>query len=161
MRLQHPSAPIRPVLLGFYQKDFPQGGVNGSLEVYYKAAVRVMEYRDGASFITTPHVETMTLPGDLEAYGLEAYLRKREGKISGWVSCAYTRSYLTVDNADPDERINDGLPFPSNYDRPHNLNVVANWKINRRLSLSGNFVYIKARPSPIRCRCSMWTVSNS
>ena len=131
--------------LGFYQ-DFPRGGVNTSLEVYYKTVENVVDYRDGASFISTPHVETVTLQGEQEAYGIEALLKKSAGKLSGWVAYSYSRSIMQVDSPFPGERINYGEPYPSNFDRPHNLSIVTNIKLNRRLSFSANMVYITGRP---------------
>jgi len=131
--------------LGFYQ-DFPRGGLNTSLEVYYKKINDVVDYRDGASFISTPHVETVTLQGQQEAYGFEALLKKSAGKLSGWIAYSYSRSMMEVDSPLPTERINYGDPYPSNFDRPHNVSVVTNVKLNRRLSFSANMVYTTGRP---------------
>jgi hypothetical protein len=136
---------VDQVSLGFYQ-DFPRGGLNTSLEVYYKSIHDVMDYRDGASFISTPHAETVTLQGEQEAYGFEAMLKKNAGKLSGWIAYSYSRSMMQVDSPIPGERINYGEPYPSNFDRPHNLSVVTNLKVNRRLSFSGNLVYTTGRP---------------
>jgi hypothetical protein len=131
--------------LGFYQ-DFPRGGLNTSLEVYYKSIKDVVDYRDGANFISTPDVETVTLQGNQEAYGIEALVRKSAGKLSGWVAYSYSRSIMEVDSPLPSERINFGDPYPSNFDRPHNLSVVSNVKLNRRLSISANMLYNTGRP---------------
>lgn len=136
---------VDQVSLGFYQ-DFPRGGINTSLEVYYKKINNVVDYRDGASFISTPNVETVTLQGEQEAYGFEALLRKNAGKLSGWLAYSYARSMMLVDSPLPNERINFGNPYPSNFDRPHNLSLVTNIKLNRRLSFSGNVVYTTGRP---------------
>jgi len=136
---------VDQVSLGFYQ-DFPRGGLNTSLEVYYKSLHDVVDYRDGASFISTPHVETVTLQGEQEAYGFEAMVKKNAGKLSGWIAYSYSRSLMQVDSPIPGERINLGEPYPSNFDRPHNLSVVTNLKVNRRLSFSGNLVYTTGRP---------------
>jgi hypothetical protein len=136
---------VDQVSLGFYQ-DFPRGGLNTSLEVYYKSLHNVVDYRDGASFISTPHVETVTLQGEQEAYGFEALVKKNAGKLSGWIAYSYSRSLMQVDSPIPGERINYGEPYPSNFDRPHNLSVVTNLKVNRRLSFSGNLVYTTGRP---------------
>jgi hypothetical protein len=136
---------VDQVSLGFYQ-DFPRGGVNTSLEVYYKSIGNVVDYRDGANFITTPQVEQVTLQGEQEAYGFEALFKKSVGKLSGWVAYSYSRSTMLVDSPLSGERINSGKPYPSNFDRPHNLSVVTNVKLNRRLSLSANLVYNTGRP---------------
>jgi len=136
---------VDQVSLGFYQ-DFPRGGINTSFEVYYKKIENVVDYRDGANFISTPNVETVTLQGEQEAYGFEALLKKNAGKLSGWIAYSYARSMMQVDSEFPSEQINYGKPYPSNFDRPHNLSIVTNLKINRRLSFSANMVYTTGRP---------------
>jgi len=127
-------------------KDFPRGGVNTSMEVYYKKMNDVVDYRDGAIFTSTADVETLTLQGEQEAYGFEAMIRKSAGKISGWVAYSWSRSLLQFASDIPGEQINFGQVYPSNYDRPHNLSLVTNLKLNRRLSLSSNIVYTTGRP---------------
>jgi hypothetical protein len=136
---------VDQVSMGFYQ-DFPRGGLNTSLEVYYKKVNNVVDFRDGASFISTPYVEQVTLQGDQEAYGFEALFKKNAGKLSGWIAYSYARSLMQVDSEFSSERINQGEPYPSNFDRPHNLSIVTNIKLNRRLSFSANMVYTTGRP---------------
>ena len=136
---------VDQVSLGFYQ-DFPRGGINTSFEVYYKKIENVVDYRDGASFISTPHVETVTLQGEQEAYGIEALLKKNAGKLSGWIAYSYSRSMMQANSEFPSEQVNFGNPYPSYFDRPHSVNVVSNIKINRRLSFSANMVYTTGRP---------------
>jgi len=45
-----------------------------------------------------------------------------------------------------EERINDGEFFPSNFDKPHDVSAIVNYKLTRRFSFSGNFVYQTGRP---------------
>ena len=72
--------------------------------------------------------------------------RKTTGRLNGWVSYSYSRSIMFVNSDFPEENINDGRPYPSNYDRPHSLNIISNYRVNRRLSLSANFIYLTGRP---------------
>lgn len=141
---------IRPpfvdqISLGYYQ-DIPGAGVNASAEVYYKQMTRVVDYKDGASFITTPHIETQVVQGRQEAYGLELMVRKSTGKLNGWLAYSFSRSLMLFNSALPEESINDGLTYPSNFDRPHNLNLVSNYRVSRRLSFSLTTEYISGRP---------------
>jgi len=132
--------------MGYYL-DIPRGSVSTSLELYYKHISDVIDYKDGANFISTPHIETLTLSGDQEAYGMEAMIRKNAGKVSGWLAYSYSRSFMHILSPFPGESINEGKPYPSNYDRPHSLSLVSNFKVNRRLSLSSNVVYMTGRPA--------------
>ncbi len=133
------------VSAGYYH-DFREIGFSTSLEGYYKWISNMVDYRDGASFIDNPHTELEILQGKQKAWGVEMMIRKNIGKLSGWVAYTYSRSNVVVSSPFPGENINKGKVYPSNYDRPHNLNLVVNYKLNRRLSLSSNLVYITGRP---------------
>jgi len=141
---------IRPlygdqVSAGFF-KDFPGTGVQASAEVYLKKIHNIVEYKQSADIIGSQHIEQDVLQGKQDAYGIELMLEKETGKLNGWVSYTFSRSEITVDGTFPWQRINDGKPYPSNYDKPHALNLVMNYRVNRRLSLSGNVVYSTGRP---------------
>lgn len=131
--------------VGFY-KDFPQGGVRASAEVYIKRIHDIVEYRSGADFTGTRYLESDILQGKQDAYGLELIMEKERGRLNGWISYAYSRSMITVDGPSPWDRINGGEPYPANYDKPHALNLILNYRFNRRLSFSGNMVYQTGRP---------------
>ena len=133
------------VSAGFY-KDFRKGGIRASAEVYLKRIHDIVEYRSGADFIGSSHLESDILQGRQDAYGLEMILEKDQGRLNGWISYAWSRSMITVDGPVPWERINGGDPYPANYDKPHALNVILNYRFNRRLSFSGNMVYQTGRP---------------
>jgi hypothetical protein len=141
---------IRPlygdqVSAGFY-KDFPDWGVSTSTEVYVKKLHNLVEYKAGADFTGSAYVERDVLQGLQDAYGFELMLEKEKGKLNGWISYAYSRSRITIDGVYPWEKINGGVKYPANYDKPHALNLILNYRINRRFSLSGNVVYSTGRP---------------
>lgn len=129
-----------------YYRDFPGKALSASVELYRKWGHDIVEYRDGASFTENPHVESATLQGDQSAYGVETMIRRDAGGLNGWLSYTYSRSYMLVDVAETGEQINGGMRYPSNFDRPHNLSLVLNYKRGRRISLSGNLVYMTGRP---------------
>jgi hypothetical protein len=141
---------IRPQYLdqvsaGYY-RDLPESGVNASVEVYRKWGHRIVEYRDGASFTESPYVETMTLQGKQKAYGVETMIRRNSGAVNGWVSYTWSRSFMQAGDPGSREQINGGEPYPSNFDRPHNVSMVVNYRKGRRVSLSANLVYMTGRP---------------
>ncbi|MCK5134489.1 MAG: TonB-dependent receptor [Bacteroidales bacterium] len=136
---------VDQVSVGYYQ-DIPRKSLTTSLEIYHKWVSGVVDYRDGASFISSPHIETEILQGNQKAYGVEAMIKKSTGRFNGWLAYSYSRSIIRIDSPIPGENINEGNPYASNYDRPHNLSLVTNYKMNRRLSFSANLVYITGRP---------------
>ena len=133
------------ITTGFY-KDLPLAGINTSLELYYKNIHNVVDFKDGASFVTSRYIETETLQGEQKAYGIEIMLKKNVGKFNGWFSYSYSRSKVKIDGESPWEKVNLGNTYPANYDKPHALNLVANYRTNRRLSFSTNLVYTTGRP---------------
>ncbi|NJK86267.1 MAG: hypothetical protein HC906_10145 [Bacteroidales bacterium] len=44
------------------------------------------------------------------------------------------------------EIVNGGKVYPSNYDKPHDATMVANYKFTRRFSISANMTYSTGRP---------------
>lgn len=136
---------VDQISLGYYH-DFRGKGIHTSVETYHKWVSNVIEYRDGATFINNPHTELETLQGKQRAYGVEFMLKKNVGKFNGWISYAYSRSLMLFESDFPEESINNGEEYPSNYDRPHSLNLVSNYKVDRRLSFSANVVYSTGRP---------------
>ena len=125
---------------------FPKLGLSSSVELYYKYSTDIVEYKDGADFITSPYTETVVLQGLQNAYGIEFMLQKTTGRLDGWISYTYSRSEMLVSGENEYESINNGNPYPSNFDRPHVLNMVANYSINRRFSIGSNLVYMSGRP---------------
>jgi hypothetical protein len=132
--------------LGYYQ-DFTYSGLSTSVEVYKKWGHDIVEFREGGSLWDSPHTESETLQGEQNAYGIESMIRKKAGNLTGWMSYTYSRSFMQVDNPGTGEQINEGKPYPSNYDRPHSFNLVATYKRGRKVSLSANLVYMTGRPA--------------
>lgn len=106
-----------------------------SLEGYFKWMKNQVEFRDGAELFGNPHLENDFVYGRGDAYGIEAYLEKKKGRTTGWLG--YTLSWATRKFAD----INDGNPFRPRYDRRHDFSFVFIHKINKKFSVSGNWIY--------------------
>ncbi len=125
---------------------WPRWGLSGSVETYYKHTKNIVEYRDGANFISSPFTEISVLQGIQNAYGVEFMLQKSSGRLDGWINYTYSRSITQVKGKNDSESINRGDPYPSNYDRPHVLNLISSFHINRRITASANVVYMSGRP---------------
>lgn len=117
-----------------------------SLEGFYKTSDNVLDFKTGAQLLMNENVEMEVLQGKGKAYGLEFLLRKNRGKLNGWLGYTYSRSFLKLDSDFAEERVNNGDFFASNFDKPHDLSMVANYKFTKRFSLSANFVYQTGRP---------------
>jgi hypothetical protein len=108
-----------------------------SVEAYYKQMKNVVSFREGASFILglEDSWEDKVTQGDGEAYGLELFVQKKQGRFTGWLG--YTLSW----NWRQFDEINSGERFPFRYDRRHDLSIVGNYNLSDRVWISGAFVY--------------------
>ena len=131
--------------LGFY-KNLDNNTYELSVEGYYKPSENILDYEVGAELFLNDNIETEVLQGSGRAYGLEFLMKKTKGKLNGWLGYTYSRSYIQLDGEHREEIVNNGEYFPSNYDKPHDVSLVANYKITQRFSFSANFVYQTGRP---------------
>ncbi len=133
------------VSLGYY-KNLEGGLIEMSVEAYYKTTQNTIDYKGGATLVLNHHIETDIVSGNGKAYGIEFMVKKSEGKLNGWITYTYSRSFLRSLGDYPSEAINKGAYYPSNYDKPNAFNFVSNYKINRRFNFSLNVTYSTGRP---------------
>ena len=133
------------VSLGLY-KNFKSNTIETSVEVYYKEMKHYLDYKSGAVLVLNHNIETDVINTKGKAYGLELLLKKTAGKLNGWIAYTYSRTLLKMDDSLAGEVINNGEYYPSNYDKPHDINIVGNLKISHRFSVSTNMVYSTGRP---------------
>jgi len=130
---------------GLY-KNFDGNTYELSLEGYYKELKNILDYKIGADLLINESIEAEVLQGKGKAYGIEFLVKKTKGKLNGWLGYTYSRSLLKLDSEFSEERVNNGKFFPSNFDKPHDVSLVANYKLTKRFSLSANFAYQTGRP---------------
>jgi outer membrane receptor for ferric coprogen and ferric-rhodotorulic acid len=130
--------------LGYY-RNFFGNKLETSAEVYYKDLQNLLDFKVGSQFLLNNQIETVALQGPGKSYGLELSIKK-SGKLNGWINYSFARSFIKLDGNSPEETINEGSYYPSNYDIPHTVNLVANYKLTRRISFSYNFTYSSGRP---------------
>lgn len=130
---------------GFYQ--YLKGTtIETSVETYYKNTQSLTDYKNGAVLLLNHQLETAVTDGEGEAYGVELMVKKLSGKLNGWVSYTYSRSFIQTKGEFTDETVNEGRKYPSNYDKPHAVNFIGNYKFSRRFNFSLNVIYSTGRP---------------
>ena len=120
-----------------------------SAEMYYKHIDDYLNYRSAAVLLMNPHLETDVISTKGQAYGFEFQVKKPIGKLNGWVSYTFSRSLLRQDDKRVAIPLNGGDWYPSEYDRPHEVKAVLNYKFTERYSLSSNFNYATGRPTTL------------
>ncbi|MCY1514263.1 hypothetical protein D9M68_487940 [compost metagenome] len=133
------------VSLGLY-KNFSAQQYETSVEIYYKNIKDYLDYRSGANLVLNHHIETDVVGTQGKAYGIEFLVKKNTGKLNGWMSYAYSRVQLKMDDPARGALINGGNFYPANYDKPHAFNFTGNYRFKHRYNLSLNLTYSTGRP---------------
>jgi hypothetical protein len=120
--------------LGF-NKNLSGNKYEFTAEAYYKLLQHQIDYRDGVDLNTVPDIESELLYGKGRAYGLEVLLRKKTGKLTGWVGYTLSKTERQING------INNGQWYNAKQDRTHDLSIVGIYELTKRWTLSGTFIY--------------------
>jgi hypothetical protein len=118
-----------------YFRNLADNKYETSVEVYYKTMQNEIDYKNGAQLIANENVESQLLYGKGRAYGVELFVKKKEGALTGWVSYTLSRTQLQIDG------INNNQWYDASQDVPHNISVVGIYKVSPKWTLSSDFVY--------------------
>jgi len=127
-------------------KNFQEGNYEVSLESYYKKLENMLDFKIGAELTLNENIETELLSGQGKAYGIEFLIRKKKGRFNGWIGYSYSKSLLKLESKFLTNQVNNGEYFPTNFDKPHDFSLIANYKLTERYSFSCNFIYQTGRP---------------
>ncbi|HUX55813.1 MAG TPA: TonB-dependent receptor [Bacteroidales bacterium] len=120
--------------LGYF-RNFSDNNYEFSVETYYKDIRNVIDYEDGTDVMLNENIEAYILSGNGRSYGAEFYLKKRFGRLNGWISYTLARTENKI------EGINNFDWYPSKYDKTHDFSIVVNYQFNKRLSFSSSWIY--------------------
>jgi outer membrane receptor for ferrienterochelin and colicin len=73
--------------------------------------------------------------GESSSYGIEFYLRRTKGRLTGWASYTLSRVFNHF------EDLNNNQKYPAFYDRPHDVSVFLSWQVSPKINLSLNWIY--------------------
>jgi len=123
-----------------YFRNFFNNKLETSVELYYKRMNRSIDFADHAQLILNPYLEGEIRTGYAESYGAELFLRYTDKRFSGWLSYTWSRTIRHLDE------VNDGIPYPAPYDKPHDLALVGSYDISDRISVSANWIFSSGLP---------------
>ncbi len=103
------------------------------VEGYYKDMRNLVEMRPDV--MTGSTLNDVFFVGNGNAYGIEFFLQKQIGRLTGWIGYTLAWTMRTF----PD--INNGQPFPPTYDRRNDFDLVATYHLSDRWTLGATFTY--------------------
>ena len=122
------------VALGYY-KNLQNDSYELTVEAYYKTMQNQVDYRNGAQIFTNEAIETQLLFGKGRAYGIEWLLKKKTGKLNGWISYTLSKTERKI------EGINNGNWYNARQDRTHDIAIVGMYQLNKKWTLSANWIF--------------------
>ncbi len=120
--------------LGYF-RNFANNLFEFSAEVYYKDMRNQIDYKDNAQTFDNDDVETELLFGKGRAYGIELMLKKRVGKLTGWIGYTLSKSEKQIDG------INNNEWYDAVQDRTHDISIVGVYTLSDKWTLSAAWVY--------------------
>ena len=116
------------------------GQVELTVEGYYKYMKNLLEYKDGATFMgSSTGWENKVSMGNGWSYGVELLVQRKIGNLTGWVAYTWSRTMRQFNREG--QVLNYGKPFRAKYDREHDLSITMQYQINKRIDVSGTFIF--------------------
>ena len=116
--------------------SIPKYKLDLSVEGYFKWMDGLIEYKEGASFISRSNWQSqIETNGRGWAYGMEFLVQRKLGQLSGWAG--YTLAWSKRQF----EELNNGDIYPYKFDRRHDLSVVLVYDISERVDIGATWVY--------------------
>jgi hypothetical protein len=109
---------------------------------YHKTLTNISTYAEGYSSLMGDGAWRTKVEsgGEGRAYGAEAFIRKNQGKWTGFLGYSWSKAFRRYN------RINDGVEYVFEYDRPHSLSMNISRKLNQNLTLSASWVFQSGLP---------------
>ena len=132
------SAKVKPqeanqVAIGYY-RNFKNNRYEASAETYYKVMDNQIEFKPFSTLYFNANLENQMVFGQGKAYGLELFLKKKVGRLNGWIGYTWSRAYRQFD------QLNNGEAYFFRYDRTHDMSLVLTYTFNKKWT--GTFVFV-------------------
>jgi len=131
--------------LGYF-RNFKEDEWSTSFEGFYRSTNNQIEYRNFADLFLNPHMETELIQGQGLAFGTELLIQKNSGGITGWLAYTFSRSLIRTTSEFPEIQVNQGNWFATNFDKPHNISLVTNFRVKKGRTFNTNVNFSSGRP---------------
>lgn len=106
-----------------------------SIEGYYKDLKNLYDFENAPTFKIGESISDLLLKGKGEAYGVEFFMNKTVGNITGWIG--YTLSWTKRKY----DLLNAGKIFYPRYDRRHDISLVLAYNLNEHWNFGLTWSY--------------------
>jgi hypothetical protein len=118
-----------------YFRNFLNNMFETSIETYYKYMQNQIDYVNGAQLTLNANVESQLLYGIGRAYGVELFIKKKYGKLTGWLGYTLSKTERKING------INNDSWYPATQDITHYITAVGIYQLSKKWTASLVFVY--------------------
>ena len=123
-----------------YFRNFDANKIETSIELYYKNMEHTIDFKDHADLLLNRYMEAELRYGYSWSYGAEFLIKKTVGDLTGWISYTLSRSERKIMGVNHDKA------YSSPYDRTHDVEIVANYEVSPRTSVSATWIFATGAP---------------
>ncbi len=117
------------------------------VDVFAKRFDNLYELRNFSQVVLNEHIETELIDAEGKSYGFEFLFRKQKGKWTGNVAYTYSRALRKT--TDEFKSINNNEFFASDFDIPHQLNILASYQGLPVVFFNFAYVFKSGKPTTI------------
>jgi hypothetical protein len=124
-------------------KTIPFEGYGLDAEIYYRSMRDLFELDPFVSDPSGLDYPELFRIGEGYAYGAELFFEKQTGRLTGFLGYTFgvTRRKFPGFNTDIPDNPDRARFYPPKYDRTHDVNIVASYRLSGRWSMAGVFNY--------------------
>lgn len=113
-----------------------------NVDLYFRKLKNQTEYNGSVlDYMNTSYdIDKSLLHGKGENYGFSVMINKCSGNLTGWICYSFTQANRSFDE------IKLKGSFPASHERPHELNAVMTYILNKHWSFGGTYVFASGTP---------------
>lgn len=111
-----------------------------SIELFWKKNRNAIDFKEHPDLLLNEALEGEIRRGRAFSRGIELLTRYSRNNLNGWIAYTLSRSERQS------KWINNGDSYLSPYDHLHDVSIVVNYLVNKRVQLSGNWIYFTGAP---------------
>jgi hypothetical protein len=122
--------------LGYF-RNFRDDNYETSVEIYYKTLENQIEYREGErpENGVNNNVDNQLTFGDGLSYGAEFFVKKKYGRLTGWVGYTWSKTTRQF------KELSEGEEYSARFDRRHDMSIVGSYDLSKKWVLSSSFIF--------------------
>lgn len=127
------------VAFGIFQNLY-DNKIKLSAEGFYKDMDNAIDFKDHPNLLFNEYLEGEIRQGEALSQGVELMAEFNDNRLSGWISYTYSDTKRKI------KGIENYNWYPSSYDKPHDVSVVATYKLTDRIVFGANWNYSTGLP---------------